>query len=308
MNRAFLEAALNHLDASETDFVLCDVGARGKLSEDFDLLYDMGRLHWVGFEPEPVAAAALREKYPTAIISEYGLGAENGAATLHVTREAGCSSVLEPNMGVLAFYPIRSWFEVEKEIEIELRRYDDIVSELELPSIEFLKIDTQGFEFSVLQGMGPHIREALCIELEVHLLPLYKGQGLASDIYQFLFDKGFELISLKQQGRFEGAAIEFNAFFIKRVELLSPDELRKTQVWQMMKGVFRQAASMAPIADTPLFTPEHTAKYLRAGDKTKFAFEADLRSKRAQLLRETSDKPAKEKSKGLSKLRKSLSR
>lgn len=285
MKKDVLDSILSHLEAKELEFTLCDVGARGKLSNDFDALYDIGQLRWIGFEPEPDAAEALEAKYPKATISRYGLGAEDGPATLHLTRELGCASVLEPNMDILAFYPIRSWFEVEREVEIELRRYDTLMKELAFPAVDFVKIDTQGLELDILRGMGRHLRDALCLELEVHVLPLYRKQALLPEIYQFLFDKGFELITLQQQGSFEGAAIEYNAFFIKRVELMTTDQLRKSRVWQMMKGVFRSPASMVRLAGTPLFTPEQTARYLRPADKLKFDNEAHMRAKRAEFIR-----------------------
>jgi FkbM family methyltransferase len=285
LNTAFIQSILAHHDASEMEFTLCDVGARGKLSNDFELLYDLDSLTWIGFEPEPEAAEKLEKKYPKATICRVGLGARDETAKLHLTRDLGCASVLEPNMDILAFYPIRSWFEVQREIEIELRRYDSLMKEVAFPAVDFVKVDTQGLELDILKGMGRHLRDAICLELEVHLLPLYRDQALLPEVYQYLFDKGFELITMQQQGRFEGAAIEFNAFFIKRFELMTQEELRKSRVWQMMKGVFRSPASMVPIANTPHFPAEHVAKYLRPADSQKFDNEAHMRAKRAELLK-----------------------
>lgn len=284
MKKAILQQILKHHEATDLSFTLCDVGARGKLGDDFETLNDLGQLQWIGFEPEPMAAAALRKKYPNATISESGLGREDGPATLKLTRNPGCASVLEPNMDVLAHYPIKSWFEVEREVPIELRRYDTLMKDLEFPALDFIKIDTQGLELDVLKGMGLYLRDAICLELEVHVLPLYRDQALLTEIYAYLFERGFELITLQQQGRFEGAAIEYNAFFIKRVESMTNVQLRKSRVWQMMKGVFR-TGTVVPIADTAHFPPEQTRQYLRAADKLKFENEVHMKAKRAEFVR-----------------------
>lgn len=274
-----IRSFLDHVAVADESFVIADIGARGGWSKDFASLAQHARTRFIAAEPEAKEAARIAAAHPDAVVLPFALGEHDGTGTLKLTRELGCASMYEPNTSLLGLYPIRSWFEVERRVEVEVRRYDSLVDEFECPEIDFLKIDTQGYELEVLKGIGSHLTPVCCIELEAHVLPLYEGQALLTDICAFLFAYGFELITLRQQGRFEGAAIEYNAFFIKRHELMSDQQLRKSRLWQMLKNVFRSPASMTPIRDDPsLFNPTHTARYLRPYDIEKFDAERALQA------------------------------
>lgn len=279
-----IEAIVELLGASEHEFVVCDVGARGGWTSDFQQLSEHVPTRLVAAEPEPLEAQRLSERYPSSIVLPYALGDVDDRAVLKLTRDLGCSSLLEPNQGLLALYPIRSWFEVERRIEIDVRRYESLAEEYDCPALDYVKIDTQGYELQVLDGMGRYLTDVSCIELEGHLLPLYVGQASLADLCEFLFDYGFELITLRQQGRFEGAAIEFNAFFIKRHELMTDAQIVKSRVWQMLKNVFRSPASMTTIVDRPdIFGQWGADRYLRAYDIEKFEKERWLQDQHRQL-------------------------
>jgi hypothetical protein len=62
--------------------------------------------------------------------------------------------------------------------------------------IDYLKVDTQGAELSILKGAGDLLDSARVLEVEVEFNPIYKGQPLFSDVDTFLRDKGFVLWKL----------------------------------------------------------------------------------------------------------------
>jgi hypothetical protein len=69
---------------------------------------------------------------------------------------------------------------------------------LEKSRCPFLKIDTQGFEWQVLDGARetlPRVRGVLC---ELSLVPLYEGQRLWMDMIQRLEAEGFTLWSIQK--------------------------------------------------------------------------------------------------------------
>ena len=55
----------------------------------------------------------------------------------------------------------------------------------------FIKIDTQGFEWQVLDGGAKSIRGAQGVLCELSLVPLYEGQRLWLDIIERLVAEGF---------------------------------------------------------------------------------------------------------------------
>lgn len=79
-----------------------------------------------------------------------------------------------------------------------IKTLDSIAAEyLKDSRAPFLKIDTQGFEWEVLDGARntlPHIQGIL---IELSLVPLYDGQYLWRDIIDRLEDLGFTLWSFK---------------------------------------------------------------------------------------------------------------
>lgn len=75
-----------------------------------------------------------------------------------------------------------------------------------VPERCMVKIDTQGFEAEVLEGLGDKLRRLACVQLELSLVPLYAGQALFDPLIARMRDSGFNLVSLEpgfadRQGR-----------------------------------------------------------------------------------------------------------
>ncbi len=61
----------------------------------------------------------------------------------------------------------------------------------------FLKVDTQGYEKEVLNGAALSLASIDTIQLEMSLVPLYRGEMLFSAMIEHLAEKGFQLVSLE---------------------------------------------------------------------------------------------------------------
>lgn len=143
----------------------------------------------VGFEPQPEALARLNaaksdlETYlPHAI-------ADGQNRTLHVCAASGMTSLLEPDPHVLSHFPgLGDWGRV-----LERRQIDTVALSAvpEIDGVEMLKMDLQGGERAVLDGAGDTLSEAVCIQLEVSFVPLYKGQETYGDMDLALRARGF---------------------------------------------------------------------------------------------------------------------
>ena len=59
-----------------------------------------------------------------------------------------------------------------------------------------MKIDTQGYEDRVLKGATELLNRTTGVQLELSLIPLYKGQLLYDEIIKKLEAIGFELWSI----------------------------------------------------------------------------------------------------------------
>lgn len=81
----------------------------------------------------------------------------------------------------------------------------------------FLKIDTQGFEWQVLDGASEILPKMQGIHCELSLVPLYEGQRLWMDMIRRIEKEGFKLWSI-QQGFIDphdGRTLQVDAVFMR---------------------------------------------------------------------------------------------
>lgn len=142
-----------------------------------------------GFEPQTEprarlqAAASDLETY-----LPYAIGA-GGPATLQVCRAGGMTSLLEPDSHVLSHFPgLPEWGAVMRREAVETVALCDVPG---LDTLDFLKMDLQGGERDVLAGGAALLRRAICVQLEVSFIPLYRGQATFGEMDTALRALGF---------------------------------------------------------------------------------------------------------------------
>jgi len=117
---------------------------------------------------------------------------------LNVCRKQEVSSLYEPNLTFLQRFPDKERFTIEKKEKVLADTLDSIVQKLELPAINFIKIDAQGHELPILQGAKNVLKNSVGLEVEVEFQPMYKDQPLLADVDAFVREGGFELFDLKR--------------------------------------------------------------------------------------------------------------
>ena len=134
-----------------------------------------------------VQAGVGQDSQVTAL--QYALGSENGATTIHRSEFSPSSSLLP--MGELHQREFPHTAETFEET-IQVRRLDDVASDLELASPMIAKIDVQGFECEVLDGGRETFRGCAALIVELSCYALYEGQPLFDDVYARLKELGFD--------------------------------------------------------------------------------------------------------------------
>jgi len=81
----------------------------------------------------------------------------------------------------------------------------------------FIKIDTQGFEWQVLDGASEALKNAKGVLCELSLAPLYEGQRLWRDIVDRLEGEGFTLWALLKgfTDNRKGRSLQVDAVFLR---------------------------------------------------------------------------------------------
>lgn len=154
-------------------------------------LLDAGLAEVVGFEPNPEAFAQLEaargphERYlPVAV-------GDGQRSVLRVCTAPGMTSLLPPNAELLSyFHAFPFWGRVVKEVEVDTVRLDDID---DITGIDYLKIDIQGAELTVMKNGVNKLKDCVVIHTEVNFLPFYAGQPLFAEVDQFIRQQGYVL-------------------------------------------------------------------------------------------------------------------
>lgn len=143
----------------------------------------------VGFEPQSEGFASLNaRKSDLETYLPFAVG-DGNPAILKLCQAPGMSSLLTPEPRVLDCFPLFSHFgKVLSEIPVETRTFDSIS---EISALDYLKIDVQGSELSVFRGGSTRLANAVAIQTEVSLVPLYKNQPVLGDIDLALRALGF---------------------------------------------------------------------------------------------------------------------
>lgn len=154
----------------------------------------------LGFEPDvEECERLLRNKEVTAPWAQFTLEAvalaeTNKKATLHLLSAATNHSLLPPNKAFIKRYNMVKWQEVGT-FDLDAVTLDSVLfgsRATENHWGEFMKLDTQGTEYEILEGAVKTLNErSVAIVTEVSFCELYKGQKLFSEVEQFMRERGF---------------------------------------------------------------------------------------------------------------------
>jgi hypothetical protein len=85
----------------------------------------------------------------------------------------------------------------------------------------FIKIDTQGYEWQVLDGANETLKRAQGVLCELSLVPLYHEQRLWRDVVDRLDQKGFMLWALQRgfTNPKTGQSLQMDGIFVRKKKL-----------------------------------------------------------------------------------------
>jgi FkbM family methyltransferase len=184
------------LRSCSIDTVL-DIGANTGQFGEF-LRNDLGyRKKIISFEPLSSAFAVLKAKAgkdPYWDAFNIALGDIEGPSEINIAGNSYSSSLLDmlPSHSKSAPKSVYSGKET-----IEVRRLDSIFDSLCSETTRvYMKIDTQGFESTVLKGAERALQRISSVQMEMSLVPLYKGELLFNELYSFMENRGYSLVAI----------------------------------------------------------------------------------------------------------------
>lgn len=194
-------AAMRRFLAKGDTFI--DVGANiGYLSAvGASLAGPNGCVH--SFEPVPEYFQRLKSLAETnpryAIIpNRVAVGDREGTSTIRTSKTSIGANTIVPGLNVDE--------DIERRLDVSVVRLDAYIESARLERISLIKIDTEGFEFPVLRGLGRYLegttnRPAIIVEVEPMAYPLL-GHALA-DLRAFIDRYGYRAYRLDAIGKRE---------------------------------------------------------------------------------------------------------
>lgn len=144
------------------------------------------------FEPLPEKVEILQEIFSRQKISgrvyNLALASSQGETFFTRTKYTNLSSILEPDQDLINLFGDRANYE---KIKVVKKRFDSIF-ELDANSVNFAKIDVQGYELEVLKGMGEELSKIQGVMLEVNFDRFYIGQPSYFELIEYLYYAGFK--------------------------------------------------------------------------------------------------------------------
>ncbi len=182
---------MRRLSARRRQLVVFDVGANvGQSVNRFRETLDDPIIH--SFEPEPTTFSELRRRkggVPGIHLNNFALGSSRGMAELNQNTNSDMSSILQPGTD--------SWGTIDGKTSVEVRTLDEYCDDHGVTHIDILKSDTQGYDLEVLKGaerLMAHGRIKL-IYIEIIFSRMYEKLPRADEVYAYLADHGFSLVS-----------------------------------------------------------------------------------------------------------------
>jgi len=178
--------------------VVMDVGANaGQYAKSLRSIGYKGNI--ISFEPLSSAYDELKENADGDELWEAihcAIGNGDGKIEINISGNSFSSSILKMLPAHEKSAPNSKY--IGKE-EVEIRKLDSVFGEVcRTDQSIYLKIDTQGFEKSVIEGAENVLSFIHTIQLEMSLTPLYEDELLFNEMYQLLYQKGYRMVAIEQ--------------------------------------------------------------------------------------------------------------
>ena len=117
-------------------------------------------------------------------------------------KRPGSSSMFEPNKKSLPIYGFKEkdfhLFDITKTQMVECDTLSSNLNKINIDTLDYLKIDTQGAELEILKGIGSY--RPLMIKCEAQIFPMYKNIYNWTEISNFLYKLDYIISDWREIG------------------------------------------------------------------------------------------------------------
>jgi len=245
-----------------------DVGAQGGFNSDkfFPERYNK---YFESILVDPLKNS-LEGKESTHTINK-GLWSSKGVRKLYIlNKRPQSSSMYEPDKKSLSIYGFEEkdfhLFDVSKTETVECDTLSSSLKALNINTLDYLKIDTQGAELEILKGLENY--RTLLIKCEVQIFPMYKKEPSWTEVTDLLYKLGYIVSDWKKIGSHATRApVEMDMVFIPNFLIESGKKLilekeKEFISLMLISGQIRLLKKISKILDLG-----HSESYMKTKDR-----------------------------------------
>ena len=205
---------------SKKPISLIDIGAsRGDFTESLQKVYGLSKALLI--EPQPTLCKALKNKFNNSkiFVQECAVAESERTQEMEVLNWDYSSSLLDVRRDIENINAILD-LEVSQKIQCQVKILDKIMEEIDWHEpVDLLKIDVQGAELMVLKGAEKTLKRTKMIFTEVSFCRLYQGAPVFQEVYDYLHNQGFKLLTISDGFRdSDGDLLQADALFCHAIE------------------------------------------------------------------------------------------
>ena len=221
---------INNIKIS-SDINVLDLGAAGGISNIWNNFLNKFKFFLV--EPNKNEAKLLnKDKF---VVINKIFSNKRKKIYLNLTKKPECSSVLVPNYSFLKNYFDVERYKIIKKIKLQSETIDNYFKNIKL---DFIKLDTEGYEKKILIGGEKKLNNVLGVEIECALQKIRKDQCSFEEIKTYLEKKNFVFVDFlnitrwqKTPNKFFGIPVISDCLFIKDPKIV----INRTQNLEQFK-------------------------------------------------------------------------
>lgn len=176
---------------------IIDIGASGGIHPRFSKI--IKNLRAILFEPDPREFTRLKESVPDNYrVLNTALSENPGEVDFYLCKKQEVSSVYLPNKAFLSNFPDIERFSVLKRVKMITDTLDNQMAVNNITDIDFIKIDAEGSELSIIKGGRNILTTVMGLEVEISFAPIRENQPLFHDVNKYVTELGYQLLDIKR--------------------------------------------------------------------------------------------------------------
>ena len=195
----FTKIIQNVLD--DKKIVALDIGAQGGFNSD-NFFPNKYNSFFEDVLIEPIEAEANKLKKNKYVINKGIWSRQERKKLFILDNRLGSSSMYQPSTRNFDLHNIKKNnyknYNITRTLEINCDTISNLLRNLNLKNLDYLKIDTQGAELEILNGLGNY--KPLLIKIEAHIFSMYKDVPSWHKLLNLLYELNYVVVDWKGIG------------------------------------------------------------------------------------------------------------